>query len=696
MNMWMIPCFMSAGGALLLGVLLYHKKANNPTFGPMSLLMGVLFWIQGLNGMIILFPEYLLLGKQYVFLGELVFPIGLSSVTSTFLHHLSPTSIQRDQNKFLLISVGAIILSLWLLALPESVIQQTSSEEIVFSPYVGRLMWSFILLALVIGLSQLEQILRATRDPLRFQTKFVLIGLGGLAGISIAQASHLLLLPVWTHTVAWVGGMASCISLVLIAFGLMRWRLHDLSQKVQVSHQALYASLTFLCVGGYLILVGIVAEVIKDTGWEIGEALGALLVFAAGMALVVVVASRQARAEIQKFVSRHFFRTKYDYRQKWLEVTEAFSACDDSQQVWDQYLECLGRTFSSPRVTLWKRFDVDGRFHQIRTVNSEDPPPPISGTHGFIQSMVINKEPFIIDTKQDENKELSEFFRGTEAHICVPLVASEGNPLGFCTLSKELHGQSYDQDDIDLLRAIAHHVTILLIQFQLVEERSVAAKWEAVHKFSGFYLHDLKNLASSLSLVVQNAEQYGHDPDFQVSAMRTVRKTAQRMMGLMAKLAGQSKGFETEREKPIQAVDMNALIEETLESLNGVGCQPTFYPGTDIPKLQLQIEPIKQVLLNVILNACQAMDGRGSIDIATVSNGQDIKIEIVDTGPGISMDRLENLFQPFNSSKKTGLGVGLFQCKQMVEDNHGQIHIESQEGHGTKVILTFPAKTADR
>jgi putative PEP-CTERM system histidine kinase len=676
--MWVIPCFLSAGGALLLGV------------------MGVVAWIHGLNGLIVLFPEYLLLGKQCILFGELALPVGLGYVNSTFLQHLTPSLIQSTHKKFLLIGAGAISLSVWLLAWPESVIQQAPNGEIMFPRSVGSIIWGFILLVLVIGLSQLEQILRGARDPLRFQMKFVLIGLGGLAGISIAQASQLLLLPIWKPTYAWVGGIAACISLGLIAFGLARWRIHDFSQKVQVSHQALYTSLTFLGVGGYLILVGIVAEMIKGTGWEIGEALGALLVFVAGMALVIVIVSRQARAELQQFVSRHFFRTKYDYRQKWLEVTEAFSACDDSEQIWDRYLEWLGRTFGAPRVTIWKRFDVDGRYHQIRTVNSEDSPPPIAGTAVLIQRMLVKKEPFMIDGDGLENDSLKEFLQGTEAHICVPLVTPEKDLLGFCTLSKELHDQSYDHDDFDLLRAIAHHVTMLLIQFQLVEERNVTAKWEAVHKFSGFYLHDLKNLASSLSMVVQNAEQYGHDPDFQASAMRTVRTTSQRMMDLMAKLASQSKGLEPKKERNIQAVDMNVLVQETLESLNGAGCRPTFHPGTDIPKRRLKVEPIKQVLLNVILNARQAMDGKGSIDISTASEGQDLKVEIVDTGPGIPMDRLENLFQPFKSSKKTGLGVGLFQCKQMVEDNHGQIRIESQEGHGTKVILTFPAETADR
>ena len=695
MGMSAIPCFLSAVGALVLSGFLFGKKAKSPVFFPLALIMVVVAWIQSINGVIVLFTEYLLIGKQFILFGELAFPVGLGYVSSTFLQHLSPTSIQRTHKKFLLMGAGASVLSVWLIAWPESVMQQAPNGEVVFPRSVGLVMWGFILLGLVVGLSQLEQILRAARDPLRFQMKFVLIGLGGLAGISIAQASQLLLLPIWKLTYAWVGGTAAFLSLGLIAFGLGRWRIHDFSQKVQVSHQALYTSLTFLFVGGYLILVGIVAEVIKETKWEIGEAVGALLVFVAGIGLVIVIVSRQARAELQQFISRHFFRTKYDYRQKWLEVTEAFSACDDSQQIWDRYLEWLGQTFGAPRVTIWKRFDVDGRFHQIRTVNTEDSPPPIAGTHSLIQKILLKKEPFLIEGESDENNGLTEFFQGTEAHICVPLVTSEGNLLGFCTLSKELHGRTYDHDDFDLLRAIAHHVTMLLIQFQLLEEQSVTAKWEAVHRFSGFYLHDLKNLASSLSMVVQNADQYGDDPEFQASAMRTVRTTSQRMMDLMAKLASQSKGLDSDEKRDVQTIDMNVVIQDALESMNGAGGQSIFHAGADIPKVQLKVESIKQVLLNLILNARQAMGGKGTIDITTTSDGQFLKVEIADTGPGISMDRLEHLFQPFKSSKKTGLGVGLFQCKQMVEDNHGQINIESQEGHGTKVILTFPVKTAD-
>ncbi len=87
--------------------------------------------------------------------------------------------------------------------------------------------------------------------------------------------------------------------------------------------------------------------------------------------------------------------------------------------------------------------------------------------------------------------------------------------------------------------------------------------------------------------------------------------------------------------------------------------------------------------------------GKAAIDISTAYDGKQVIVELVDTGGGMSVAQLENIFQPFKSSKKNGLGVGLFQCKRIVEDHHGVIHIESQEGRGTTVMITFPVQSAD-
>ena len=208
-------------------------------------------------------------------------------------------------------------------------------------------------------------------------------------------------------------------------------------------------------------------------------------------------------------------------------------------------------------------------------------------------------------------------------------------------------------------------------------------------------MHDLKNLAGSLSLLVQNAEQYGNDPDFQASAMRTLKSTTQRILDLMGKLARQTKTPTLPQAGPLILLDVNELVRDVLQGMNGTGCQADFHAGKDIPFLRLEPESIKQVLLNLVLNARQAMGEKGTLDISTAYSGNEVIVEVTDTGSGMSSDQLEHLFEPFRSSKKTGLGVGLYQCKRIVEERQGRIRVESRLGKGTKIIATFPVDTTD-
>ena len=136
-------------------------------------------------------------------------------------------------------------------------------------------------------------------------------------------------------------------------------------------------------------------------------------------------------------------------------------------------------------------------------------------------------------------------------------------------LGKQLHGEAYGTDDCDLLHGIAHHVGTLLSHANLAEERQAAAELEALHRFSVFCLHDLKNLAARLSLVAQNAEHHGKDPAFQESAMRTVADTANKMTTLMSKLSrNRSRPCLWRRAEPI---DMSNLIDETVAPIRGEG-----------------------------------------------------------------------------------------------------------------------------
>jgi signal transduction histidine kinase len=259
----------------------------------------------------------------------------------------------------------------------------------------------------------------------------------------------------------------------------------------------------------------------------------------------------------------------------------------------------------------------------------------------------------------------------------------------FIALGRSLHGKPYGVDDCDLLRGISHHVGALLSHARLAEERQALAELEALHRFSIFCMHDLKNLAARLSLVAQNAERHERDPAFQESAMRTVTDTANKMTALLSKLSLKSV-------KPVpptvpELLDIPALLEEiTILIRAGGGVRLQLIPGSLVHPVVAVRDQIHQLLLNVILNAKHAIGQVGDITIRCEQLNGRISITVKDTGCGIPPAMLESLFRPSQSSRPGGLGVGLYQCKQIVEAHRGTIRIRSEVGKGTEVRIELP------
>jgi putative PEP-CTERM system histidine kinase len=292
--------------------------------------------------------------------------------------------------------------------------------------------------------------------------------------------------------------------------------------------------------------------------------------------------------------------------------------------------------------------------------------------------------------KEDEGvmiEDSPDSLRAAGVALCFP-IRTQGRLTAFIALGRPLHGEIYGTDDCDLLRGISHHIGALLSHARLAEERQASAELEALHRFSVFCLHDLKNLAARLSLVAQNAERHGHDPAFQESAMRTVTDTAAKMTSLMSKLSLSS--VNPALNGTPESVDIPALIEEIVAPMRGVERVRLHVTGASVQPIIAVRDQMHQVLLNVILNAKQAIGQEGDISIGIEESGGSIMVTVTDTGCGIPSPMLESLFQPSQSSRPGGLGVGLYQCKQMVEAHRGTIEIRSQQGQGTQVKIELP------
>ena len=169
--------------------------------------------------------------------------------------------------------------------------------------------------------------------------------------------------------------------------------------------------------------------------------------------------------------------------------------------------------------------------------------------------------------------------------------------------------------------------------------------------------------------------------------------------------------------KSVPTEVMDEALKQTRAPTRGSPEQPEYNGGTcgrsDLPtsalqtnqsrfrerpesaKLEHDSDQIHQLLLNLLLNAVQAIDGAGAIRVEVLSLKGDAAIAVIDTGRGIAPEHLPNIFRPFYTTKGNGTGLGLSLSRRIAEEHHGRIEVTSEVGKGTKLLVVLPLQQAD-
>ena len=146
----------------------------------------------------------------------------------------------------------------------------------------------------------------------------------------------------------------------------------------------------------------------------------------------------------------------------------------------------------------------------------------------------------------------------------------------------------------------------------------------------------------------------------------------------------------------LRPVELNSLVGAVLKLLNlqlsAHGIKLEFDQCEANPTALLDEACFRAALLNLLLNAVEAMPMGGDLTITTGINGETLSLVIQDTGLGMPEERVKKIFEPFNSDKAGGLGLGMPYAKKIIEEHGGTIRVESRVGEGTKVCITLPAE----
>jgi len=480
---------------------------------------------------------------------------------------------------------------------------------------------------------------------------------------------------------------------ILWAIGLARY-LREKATSIQITREMVYSSVVVALIGGYLILVGLVAKVIQSFGVNLSVFLSILAAFLVIGILSALVVSGSIKERVKRFVDQSFYKGKVDYRAEWTRFSENIASLLDLEEILKEVegiisvnlrIENIIILLSEPQGALSLAYPKESSF-DLRIKKEED----------FLDWIFRYGEPIGIKEigfdKSSSEKE-SSFLKLAEElklEICVPMIAKR-NLVGLLFLGPKGGNQPFTEEDFSFLGGVAHQSSIAVLNSKLSQELILSKEMESFNKLSSFILHDLKNFVSMLSLLLQNAEERLKNPDFQKSALVTISDTVERMKRLMSKLSSASEGIRLD----FKSCDLNKILQNLLNrikvsSFTQVNTILNF--GT-LPALRCDQAQMEKVFQNLIINALEAMPQGGTLSIITESDEETalIRVKVSDTGAGMSRDFIRNhLFKPFQTTKKKGLGIGLFQCKEIVELHEGRISVESEEGKGTTFRVELP------
>ncbi len=558
----------------------------------------------------------------------------------------------------------------------------------------SKILNALLLLGAFLVLNNLEKTFRAAVGTMQWRIKFLVLGVGIIFGARIYTRSQALLFSGHPLSLLNIESGALLIGCGMIAIGYRRSGFGAID--VYPSRIVLHTSFTVLLAGAYLFVVGVLAQIVARTGGSSNFQAQAFVVLIGVALLAVLLLSDRFRQSSQRFISRHFQRPEHDFREVWTLFTRSVSSVLDQAGVSDAAAKLLSTKFNALSVSIWLFNEKTERL----TLAASTAQLPLDVTDAALALEINPREnaappstsrPFDLEKAREGWAEplkqvTSGQFREGGNRLCIPLLIRE-RWLGLVVMADRVSARPYTAEEIDLLQCVGDQLATSLLNVQLTAEILQGKELEAFRTMSTFFVHDLKNAASTLTLTLQNLPIHFDDKNFREDALRGIGKTVTRINQLIERLS------ILRRKLAIDAVelDLNSFVEQTLQDLTPtaeVELQKELHP---VPKVIADREQLHSVLTNLLLNARDAVLPKGRVSVQTGMRNGWVMLAVADNGCGMSPAFVrDSLFRPFQTTKKNGLGIGMFQSKMIIEAHGGNIQVETESGAGTTFRVMLP------
>jgi putative PEP-CTERM system histidine kinase len=576
----------------------------------------------------------------------------------------------------------------------------------------GYLLHILLILCFTAVVTNLERTLRSSLGRVRWQIKFAVLGLGGFFGVRIFASSQALLFRAWTSDLEGLISWSLVAAAGLLVISLRRSS--GFALQIYVSETALRGSITVLAVGAYLVGVGFVAQALRTFGWS--EEIRDVVVFLAVLAVLAVVLSDRTRQDFRRWTRLHFRRPTHDYRQIWTRFSQGVADHFDETEIARTVVRLISDTLETLSVSLWL-WDPTSRRLRLKESTGLTQAEAASPELQTLADQLVGARGLIeVDLGDGGDRERSYTM---DARAIPPRVRyllplrHKDDLLGAITLGERVRYKPLSPEDRELLEVLGDQTAALLMNLRLARRLTEASEMQAFQHMSAFFLHDLKNLASRLSLTVQNFPRHYDNPEFREDALRTISQSVDKIRSMCSRLSL----IRDEAALEFQTIDLAQWVASVLAELKpGLGNR---LAAELAPAGQVELDPgeFRKVLQNLVLNAQEALQsanwkpgsepGEESAAAGQGENAPPIVVrtrpvdgwavlEVQDRGCGMSREFVEErLFQPFQTTKPQGMGIGLFQSRHIVERHGGRIEVDSTPGMGTSFRVLLRQRSAN-
>jgi signal transduction histidine kinase len=514
---------------------------------------------------------------------------------------------------------------------------------------------------------------------------------------------------------------------VSVGYGILRRQLFEIRTVARSS--AAYGTAT-------LAITGVFALVITSADAAVSQLKISFRWFEVIFLFLAILAFNPLRNRLQALVDRFFDRDREAYRVAVREISDAMVSMLSLSEISERILIALTDTMG---VDLALVMMVDEKARCLRPVASrgewwaEALALEIESDHPIWKYLWVRREDLSrVDFDEEPDAESREACRDVfdtlEVELLVPMLYGV-NLLGVIAVGRKISGGRLTWDDRTLLRTLANQSSIAIENAKAfdqiarlnetlearVEERTAelretqaqltqAEKMKSLGQLVAGVAHELNNpigfVHANLQLLDEfvkkllEAQRTGAEQEPIQEAIEKLLMRSREGTERVKKIVQDLRTFSRMDQAELQYADLNEEIESALALMeprfrNEISVQRDF---GELPRVRCYAGQLNQVILNLLMNACDALGERGTIRIRTRRHGESVRLEFSDDGPGIPPDVRNRIFDPFFTTKPVGAGtgLGLSLSHSIIERHGGSLVVDSEVGVGTTFAIDLP------